>query len=108
MTSTTDLLIEGDGTVPTSQVQIVISSPRNGSNETNTTDSSDDEILTPLTQNPSSTNNEFNAASNRWHRRNSISLPAGLDAITSESPGYETHVSWLISAFFILMCYALK
>lgn len=98
MASATEPLIKRD-TAPTSQVQIVISSPENRSCETDTVNCTNNEILQTTTtvdvQSQSAQNSAANGFANHWDRRNSISLPAGLDTIMSEPPEYEPQVSEL-------------
>lgn len=108
MTSTTEPLIKRD-TVPTSQVQIVISSPRNRSHETDTVNCTNNEVLQTTTtvdeQSQSAQNSAANEFANHWHRRNSISLPAGLDTIMSEPPEYEPQVNSFIFNTYVTLPY---
>lgn len=97
-----------DSSVPISRVQIT--SCKNGRLETtmaditncdnhnerkpsNEANCEETRLLSPE-QDPEIEPNPGTSNRNAWTRRNSVSLPAGLDAIMSEPPEYEPQVSF--------------
>lgn len=108
-------LLNPSSSVPTSEVRIIISSPsseihkadvlnysdshENDTEKNNDCESATDKVQseqqqsdcgTPGQQIPTSSSSSSSLSP--WTRRNSVSLPAGLNAIMSEPPEYEPQV----------------